>query len=52
MRRICIFLMLPEVLEDDDLLQVSSARRLVNISGMVRAIDLKFEQVKDMDLHV
>jgi hypothetical protein len=28
--------MLPEVLEDDDLLQVSSARRLVNISGTVR----------------
>jgi hypothetical protein len=29
---------------------VSSARRLVNISGMVRATDLKFSQVKDMDL--
>jgi hypothetical protein len=28
--------MLPEVLEDDDLLQVSSARRVVNISGTVR----------------
>jgi hypothetical protein len=28
--------MLPEALEDDDLLQVSSARRVVNISGTVR----------------
>jgi hypothetical protein len=44
--------MLPEVLEDDDFLQVSSARRLVNISGTVRVIDLKFLQVKDMGLHV
>jgi hypothetical protein len=32
------------------ILQVSSARRLVNISGTVRAIDLKFAQVKDMGL--
>jgi hypothetical protein len=39
------FLMLQEVLEEDDFLQVSSAKRLVNISGMVKAIDLKFEQV-------
>jgi hypothetical protein len=31
-----MFLMLQEVLEDDDFLQVSSTRRLVNISGMVR----------------
>jgi hypothetical protein len=29
---------------------VSSARRLVNISGMVRAIDLTFSQVKDIGL--
>jgi hypothetical protein len=28
--------MLQEVFEDDDYLQVYSARRLVNISGMVR----------------
>jgi hypothetical protein len=27
---------------------VSSARRLVNISGTLRAIDWKFSQVKDM----
>jgi hypothetical protein len=42
--------MLQEVLEDDDFLEVSSARRLVNISGTVRATDLKFSQVKDMGL--
>jgi hypothetical protein len=42
--------MLPEVLEDDGFLEVSSARRLVNISGTVRAIDLNFSQVKDMGL--
>jgi hypothetical protein len=42
--------MLQEVLEDDDFLKVSSARRLVNISGTARAIDLKFSQVKDMGL--
>jgi hypothetical protein len=42
--------MLQEVFEDDDFLQVSSARRLVNISGMVRAIDLKFAQVKYMGI--
>jgi hypothetical protein len=28
--------MLQEVLEDDDFLQVSSERRLANISGMIR----------------
>jgi hypothetical protein len=44
--------MLPEVLEDDDFLQVSSIRRLVKISGMVRAIEFKFLQVKDMGVHV
>jgi hypothetical protein len=45
--------MLLKVLEDDDdFLHVSSARRLVNISGTVRAIDLQFEQVKDMGLDV
>jgi hypothetical protein len=32
--------MLQEALEDDDFLQVSSAGRLVNISGTVRAIDM------------
>jgi hypothetical protein len=42
--------MLQEVLEDDDFLKVSSARRLVNISGTVRATDLKFSLVKDMGL--
>jgi hypothetical protein len=31
---------------------VSVARRLVNTSGMVRAIDLKFSHVKDMGLSV
>jgi hypothetical protein len=31
-----------EVFEDDDFLQVHSARRLANISGTVKAIDLKF----------
>jgi hypothetical protein len=41
-RSICTFLMHQEFLEDDDFLQVPSARRLVNISGMVVAIDLKF----------
>jgi hypothetical protein len=41
-RRICSFLILQEVLEDDDFLKVSSAIRLVNISGMVGAIDLTF----------
>jgi hypothetical protein len=44
--------MLPEVLGDDDLLQVSSARTLVNILGLLKAIDLTFLQVKYMDLHV
>jgi hypothetical protein len=51
-RSICSFLMLPEVLVNDDYLTVSSARRLVNISGMVRAIVLKFFQVTDMGLHI
>jgi hypothetical protein len=42
--------MLQKVLEDDDFLNVSSARRLMNISGTVRAADLKLSQVKDMAL--
>jgi hypothetical protein len=42
--------MLREVLENDDFLEVSSARRLVNISETVRVIDRKFSQVKDMGL--
>jgi hypothetical protein len=42
--------MLQEVLEDNDFLEVSSARILVNISGMVRATDLKFSEVKDTGL--
>jgi hypothetical protein len=42
--------MLQEVLEDDDFSEVTSARRLVNISGTVRATNLKFSQVKDMGL--
>jgi hypothetical protein len=41
---------LQEVLEDDDFLKVFSARRLVNISGTIKEIDLKFSQVKDMGL--
>jgi hypothetical protein len=41
--------MLPEVLVDDDFLEVSSARRLVK--GRVKAIDLKFAKVKYMGLH-
>jgi hypothetical protein len=40
--------MLQEILENDDFCQVSSARRLENISGTVKAIDLKFSQVKNM----
>jgi hypothetical protein len=43
--------MLQEVIEDDDLLQVSSAMRLVNISGTVIAIDLIFSHVKYMGLY-
>jgi hypothetical protein len=43
--------MLPEVMEDDDFLQVSISL-LVNISETVRAIYLTFSQVKDMSLHV
>jgi hypothetical protein len=42
--------MLQEVLDKDDFLEVSSARRLVNISGTVRAIVFSFAQVKDMGL--
>jgi hypothetical protein len=42
--------MLQEVLEDDDFLYASSAKRSVNISGMVRAIELKISQLKDMSL--
>jgi hypothetical protein len=38
--------MLQDVFEDDDFLQVSSERRLVNISGMVRDLELKFSLVK------
>jgi hypothetical protein len=44
--------MLQEVLEYDDFLKVSSARRLVNISGMVSAIEWTFSLVKDMGLPV
>jgi hypothetical protein len=44
--------MLQKVLENDDFIEVSSARRLVNISGTVRAFDLKFSKVKDMGLWV
>jgi hypothetical protein len=51
-RGIFSLLMLQEVLADNDFPRVSSARRLVNISGTVRAIDLKFSQVKYMGLHV
>jgi hypothetical protein len=35
-------LVVQEVLEDDDFLKVSSAWRLVNISGTEKVIDLKF----------
>jgi hypothetical protein len=42
--------MLLEVLENDYFLEVSSARRLVNISGTVRVIELKCLQVKYMGL--
>jgi hypothetical protein len=38
--------MLQEVLEDSDLLQVSSARIFVIISGTIRDRDLKCSQVK------
>jgi hypothetical protein len=48
----CRFLVLPEVLEDDDFLLVSSAMILVNISGTVKAIDLRISHVKDMGLLV
>jgi hypothetical protein len=45
--------MLPEVSKDDDFPQLSSERRLVNISGTVTAIYLKLSQVvKDMGLLV
>jgi hypothetical protein len=42
--------MLQEVFEDDYFLKVSSARKLVNISGLVRAIVSKLSQVKYMGL--
>jgi hypothetical protein len=42
--------MLKEVLEDDNFLKVSFARRLVNILGPVKATDLKLSQVKNMGL--
>jgi hypothetical protein len=42
--------MLQEVLGDDDFLQVSSARRLVNMTGT--AIDLEFSQAKEVGLHI
>jgi hypothetical protein len=42
--------MFQEVFENDDFLKVSTARRLVNISEMARAIDLKISQVKDIGL--
>jgi hypothetical protein len=44
--------MLQEIFEDDDFLHLSSAMRLVNISGIVRAIYFKFSQVKEMGLPV
>jgi hypothetical protein len=44
--------MLLEVLVDDDFLELSSSKRLVSISGVVKAIELIFLQVKDMGLHV
>jgi hypothetical protein len=40
--------MLLEVLEGDDFLQVSSARRLVSISGTVRAIDLTLSEEQNI----
>jgi hypothetical protein len=49
-RTIHSVLMLQQVLENDNFLKVSSARRLVNISGTVRAIHLKLSEVKDMGL--
>jgi hypothetical protein len=42
--------MLKEVFEDDYFLEVSSARRLVNISGLVRETHLTFSQVKNRGL--
>jgi hypothetical protein len=44
--------MLKEVMEDDDFLSVSSAMRLVNISGRLRMIDLTFLKGKYIGLHV
>jgi hypothetical protein len=49
-RTIRSVLMLQEAFEDEDFLEVYSARRLVNISGTVRVTDLKFSQGKDMGL--
>jgi hypothetical protein len=42
--------MFHEVLENNDFLKVSSARRLVNIKGTARAIEWKFSQVKNIGL--
>jgi hypothetical protein len=42
--------MLQDAFEDDNFLKLTSSRRLVNISGTVNAIDLKFSQVKYMGL--
>jgi hypothetical protein len=44
--------MLQEVLEDEDIVQVPSARPLVNISGIIRTIGLKCQQVNDRGLPV
>jgi hypothetical protein len=49
-RSIHSFLVLQEVFEDVDFLLVSSARRLMKISGTVRAIELKFLQAQYMGL--
>jgi FtsZ-interacting cell division protein YlmF len=43
---------LPKVLVDDNFLEVSSARRLMDISGTIRAINWKFSKVKNMGLYV
>jgi hypothetical protein len=42
--------MLQEFLEEDNFMQVYCAKGLMNFSRTVRAIDLKFSQVKDMGL--
>jgi hypothetical protein len=51
-RTIRIIRMLLEILKNDDFLEVSSARRLMNILGTVRAFHLKFLQVNNVGLHV